>query len=268
MAITPEHEISIMKHAALLGGLFETAGHISIAEKTRLRNLKSKGTVYRTTVNSIITFTDNREAKIYKFMEMFGGYVRPSSINASWKWCTESLKALKIAEAIYDYAPQRMSQLALIEALGRTDDLAERLVIAEKFKNLSRRTPVLSDYGALLSNPEFLAGVFEARGFLFYPKDSRGKIDKDNYRVMLDITHPILSEGIGQMFSNTPEFIDGMPRRLRLVKGQSVLFLNEILPYLVSDISDYDKQPLIYSSGGRNSSPAELVLSPGFSHLI
>lgn len=235
MAISPEHEANIEYHAIFLGGLFGIAGHLGIVP----RRVKTKAGGYRPAVEAVSNYTDNRPEKIKRFGVVFGGRSIPVPSINSYKWEVSTRTTIALAETIYDYAPAKKSKLDLIRALAETADIDERVMIAEEFKALEDNIPSVEEYLRLLLLPPFVAGIFEARGHLYYPVERSRNVNYDTPYIILNTSIPTLLEGLDRIYGGTPVYSEGIWKGIKLPKEVTHPFLDSIQPHMVNDLDIY-----------------------------
>jgi len=153
--------------AKFLAGIFEVAGGISM----RISDVKrraSSGFLYEAeTVDSLIQYSDNDEAKIEALKEMFGGDYKKHPTEQSWKWHTGGRVADNLLGQIKPFAPMRRYEIEIHNRVYATRDIDERKCLVAAFNEYKRTPqsfPDVEEYKALVVDPDFLRGVYAGRG--------------------------------------------------------------------------------------------------------
>ena len=166
--VTKENrEAALATHAPLLGGLFEAAGTVLISVHSYKRILASGETKYAH-ASPLLRYQDNNKDKILIFKKKFGGTFRPAlGYIDSYQWTVVGHEAVEVATAIQPFAPSRSEIIFAFRNWQNAEDNDEKLSIAHEVKGAAaRQLQPREVYTELLENNAFLAGVFEAGGFL------------------------------------------------------------------------------------------------------
>lgn len=188
------------------------------------------------------SYSDNREGKIKRLREFFGGRIIPDTDSRSREWRIESDAALFLTETVALYSPSSTHALIAFKKWELTDNYEERLAIAKEYK-LSRKKGFnlsTSDYRDLVDNPAFMAGVFEGAGALYYRKNRKRILDKEHPFIGFSIKNNALREAIRLKYFDNPS--QGKDKNFfRLGKGDSANMISQIQDYMVNDLFMYAK---------------------------
>lgn len=225
------------KLAPILGGFFEAGGYMRIEVSHIKRPAKSGGTIYLTTVTPIVGYSDSNKKKLLYLKSLFGGGIHKEKKKKSARWYIKSRKIIPLIELIQPYAPSWKTYIEEFSDWSVAEDVESKVKIAEGIKRMSNPQPrdkvPVKEYRRLVSMPQFLAGVFEARGVLYkYIRPDSPinlptlAIHSQNYNLLLAI-----KEKYGGGINNT---LRKRNKALTYVLGkhQSQKFLEEIKPYL------------------------------------
>jgi hypothetical protein len=163
-AQTEQQKANIQAHARWLAGLFEVGGTMS-AQTGQRPDGATRADLY-------LQISDNNELRTRRLAEHFGGYMyrntRPTT--TTWIWTMVTDRARTVASAVQPYAPSRKP---FIDLANKWDDLTADQRVSEARKIIasprSERRAITNpqDYEHLVADPEFVAGVIDARGGLY-----------------------------------------------------------------------------------------------------
>ena len=225
---------SIDRLAPVLGGFFEAGGFMRMEISLIKRVTKSGGTTYLTTVTPIAGYSDSNRKKLVYLKSLFGGGIHQEKNKNSARWYIKSRKLIPLIEVIQKYAPSWQTFIEEFYNWSVAEDVETKVEIAKGIKKMSDpqprdRVPV-KEYRKLVSMPQLLAGVFEARGVLYTYSGNLPilTIHSQNYNLLRAI-----KEKYGGGINNT---LRKRSKALTYVLGkhQSQKFLKEIKPYLFS----------------------------------
>jgi len=144
-----------------LAGVFEIAGGMGFS------TYESKGNYY---AYPYVHFTDKDQVLINLFRRTFGGRVIYKDTSSEWR--IEGESALAVAETLGKFAPSRREMVSLFFKWEEAT-VEERVEVAREITASYRTGVDDSDYYHLVVDPEFVAGVVDARGS-FYAKPEGG----------------------------------------------------------------------------------------------
>lgn len=229
----------INRLAPVLGGFFEAGGYMKMEISLIKRATKSGGTTYLTTVTPIVGYSDSNKKKLLYLKSLFGGGIHKEKNKNSARWYIKSRKIIPLIETIQKYAPSWQTFIEEFYNWSVAEDVETKVEIAKGIKRMSNPQPrdvfPIEEYRKLINMPQFLAGVFEARGALYKYIRSDSPINlptlaihSQNYNLLRAI-----KEKYGGGISNTLRKKD---KSLTYVLGkhQSQKFLKEIKPYFFS----------------------------------
>lgn len=157
---------NIYSHGAWLGGFFEIAGMVSLQQGTTKR-MTLTGIREHTYVYPVITYADDNPRNIKALQENFGGEGRlRNRSKKSWEYKAQKRLAFQLGEAMYTYAPSRQEILLAFQNIQTTESLEEKLQIRQETRQRQRQKVTSEAYFPFVQNPEFIAGVLDARGML------------------------------------------------------------------------------------------------------
>lgn len=180
--------------AKFLAGIFEVAGGISM-RISDVKRVTSKGSWYEAeTVDSLVQYSDNDEAKIEALKEMFGGDYKKHPTEQSWKWHVGGRVADNLLQQIKPYSPLRRYQIELHNRVYATRDIEERKCLVAAFNEYNRTPhsfPDVEEYKELARDPDFLRGVFAGRGADYsFEQDSPLRFWTQNISLLSAIGEP------------------------------------------------------------------------------
>lgn len=180
--MTPEHDQRSMlayhqeagevlnPHAgAFLGGMFEISGNMTLESGFLNKTLAGGQVVEYFYTRPVVSYNDTRSGKIERLIEVFGGASLKDNKSNSFMWFVKSKKAVELATQMSPYAPSRTRMITAFQEWLNSDDMAEKLQIADVARRGATQTNAgmtQDNYSALVRNPEFMAGVVDARGAL------------------------------------------------------------------------------------------------------
>lgn len=197
--------------------------------------------IYPDKISPSHSCSDNRGNIIYTLKDLFGGRVRSSTKCNSLEWKIESETAVKMAEIVAPNSPLATEAIIAYKKWELTDNYAERLKIAQDYKDKKRKGFQLKadDYLELVDNPMFLAGVFTRKGALYCRKNRGGIPDKQNRFIGLSLKNKALREAIYLKYFIS--FNSGtISNFIRLGKGESAKILWNIRNFMINDIAEYE----------------------------
>ncbi|KKS45342.1 MAG: hypothetical protein UV10_C0027G0002 [Candidatus Azambacteria bacterium GW2011_GWA1_42_19] len=154
-------------HPAWLAGMLECAGSINFDKQID----KKTGNVY---YHPVIGIGDNSQARMLLLQSITGGYLCKDSGN-TWRWRIWGKKALEIAEQIAQFTILKKEVLTAFQNWENTDDRDERAEIVEILKSNTGPDISSESYIPLILNPQFLAGVVDARGMFTHKREFGGE---------------------------------------------------------------------------------------------
>lgn len=162
-------DAAIGAHAKWLAGVFEVGGSMSLwAVPRKNRQDRPQAASWGPIVQVRVGLWDSDEARARRLAELFGGSVGRVEGEHSWRWMADTRSGRAIGVAIQPYAPSRA---AFSEAVRHWDELdpmqkvqAVRAFKASDNPSHPRTAPDPHVYDALVADPNFLAGVVDARG--------------------------------------------------------------------------------------------------------
>jgi hypothetical protein len=148
--------------AAWLGGVFEARGGIGFNIDSR------KGEI----VNSYpyLQVNSTNSGFIDSFQQRFGGEVK--ILNNSYNWrLRKRYEVVNLISSMKPFIPSRQEAVLAVENWLATDDLEERIGIAQDMKGYPKHEKDQNiDYTNLLQNPYFLAGIIDVGSIRRTPK--------------------------------------------------------------------------------------------------
>ena len=224
---------------AVLGGFFEAGGYMKMEVRSYTRPAKSGGSIHLTSVTPIVGYSDSNNKKLLYLKSLFGGGIHKEKDKNSVRWYIKSRKITPLLEAIQRYAPSWQTFIEEFYNWSVAEDVETKVEIAKGINRMSNPQPrdrvSVEEYRKFVAIPQFLAGVFEARGALYKSIRPDNLLDSpiiaihsQNYNLLRAI-----QEKYGGGINNTLRKRD---RSLTYVLGkhQSQKFLEEIKPYLFS----------------------------------
>lgn len=136
-----------------LAGAFEIGGGIWF----QIRN--SSGTI-----TPHLSIGDNDQQRMQTLKGLCGGSVYRGG-TGSWYWRASGYRAAFLAEIMEGKAPSR-NEVLLAFQNWQSSTNEERKIITEEIKDKERIPVTPSDYALLVKNPEFVAGVIDARAIV------------------------------------------------------------------------------------------------------
>lgn len=180
--------------ARYLAGVFEIGGGISIRPE-----IKKERPTYRN-VRAKAYFNDNNEKTVLNMAERFGGMAIPLKSEQSWRWLAQGKNALHILEQSKPYMPYRAPQVDLMDVVCNGAPLDTKLAIAEKFSeyiNGYKEYPAPSEYCTLLSDPNFLRGLYDGRGAVYtWWRDDLLRFNSQNMGLMVALAQTFGVEAV------------------------------------------------------------------------
>lgn len=152
-----------------LGAVFEVGGGMGFM-------ISRKRYVY-----PYIQYHDNDRGRVQYILSSLGGeaYLLHPKLN-SWTFRISNEKVPAIVEEIKPFAPSRQEMIAAFEQ-WESASVKERMEIAQRHRARDRVSVAPEEYVRLLANPNFLAGVIDARGIWSPSKAS----DKSHARLLV-----------------------------------------------------------------------------------
>lgn len=204
-----------------LAGIFEIGGRMGFEIDQNLRQ-----------INPVMSFTDTREEKIERLKTILGGSKIRYVTGRSWRWQVKGQQAVALATTMYFYVPLRQKYIDAFWTWKKEDDYGERLSLAKTFENSKPDPNMLTPeaYGELIVSPQFMAGVYEARGGQYtHNKYSRHK------DVHIRSLNSALLRAIQKEYGGIIAFVktSGKGRVLRMGQKDSAYLLNKIRPHLL-----------------------------------
>lgn len=146
-------EYPIYGMAAWAGGVVEVSGTLGF-------NIQKKRLVYPQ-----LQITDSNLNNISKLKELAGGRVYPHSNGTSHSWVLGGKNIYRLTETIKGFAPSRALAIDAIQLVEQTD-VHERLKIVQEYNSEREELPSVTekDYYELVNNPQFTAGIIDAKG--------------------------------------------------------------------------------------------------------
>lgn len=230
-----ERRENLQKYSKFLAGLFETAGLINIYVKANTgRN--DDGTPRDPTSSPVITLKDTRREKLERFKYLFGGNVYDTSDKGSFEWRVGGQDAVAIAEHMVPHSV-RMRERAMAVFLWGRSSQAQRVNLGIMLKDTGLRYPEVDTYRKKVSDPSFLAGVFEGRGALY--GKSQDPMAPDEIHIITQnygLLQAVQEKNKGSLYREKSGKL-----RLCLGKESSAGLLGSIVPHMVSPIGFYAK---------------------------
>ena len=225
-------EINLGMYAPLLGGMFETAGTMLINVNRIRKQLPSGERIY-TYASPILRYKDNRAAKVRRFKDIFGGSFRPDGRYNSYQWTVLGDDAVELAIAMEPFAPSRSEVINAFRNWQNEGDHDERLSIAGEVKGEAKQIQPKEVYAALLENDAFLAGIFEARGFLTTGRDGK--------RILaINTTNANLRKAIQEEFGGALTTKKSKSVSLQIYSEQEIgRIISVISPRLITPLEEY-----------------------------
>ena len=200
---TERKEISD-RDARYLAGIFEMGGGMSMRPKNSSRYPATKWPLDMCVVSKVY-FNDNNQDALLDLKGMFGGDVVKVKDKNSWRWIAQDLQATEILERIRPYAPFRSPQIDAFSRLWDGITIDKQLELAEAFtQHLHglKDYPDVEAYRDLVKDPDFLRGVYAARGAQYrYKTDEILRFNSQNISLMT---------ALGQEFGLEPIPVVGM----------------------------------------------------------
>lgn len=156
--------------ALWLTGVFEIAGGMGFAI------YRKKGHRY---AYPYIHITDSDQELVDFFLDNFGG--RTIDKYSSTEWKIEGHTAIPVAERLERHSLTRKDIIDSFKE-WQTASRDERVEIAESIKATHRTPASQAEYSALIENPQFLAGVVDARGHL-YLRDDKPRVNSRHFLI-------------------------------------------------------------------------------------
>lgn len=121
-----------------------------------------------------IQYHDTDRARVQHIFSSLGGepHLLHPKLN-SWKFRISNEKVPSIVEEIKPFASSRQKMIAAFEQ-WESVSVRERMEIAQQHRARDRVNVAVEEYVRLLTNPNFLAGVIDARG-IWSPSKTRDK---------------------------------------------------------------------------------------------
>ncbi|MBP7832969.1 MAG: hypothetical protein KA035_04345, partial [Candidatus Levybacteria bacterium] len=173
-----------------------------------------------------LNFTDVSKGTISAIQKLFDGSEERLRDVRSNRWSiTDTHKIVAILTGIYEFAPSRRVQIeSFIEMLGASGK--EKIAIGKSFPRERKRVGE-EEYSELVNDPSFLAGVFDARGHMyFYENQGLHRINMQSKNIPL--MNAIQKEHQGGEYSHTG--------KMSLSNGVSHKFLHRINPYRIANL--------------------------------
>lgn len=165
-----------------LAGALEVGGDMGF--KTQHQTKKGVEYIY---AYPRIRIGDEDKKKVSKLTDLFEGSITKSDNTYSW-FTTNVGGAVEIAEGIAPYAPSRRETITAYRNFENEPDPLERLRIAEENGSFDRVTVTTrSDYDELVQSVDFLTGVLEFRGAIYFEKYFANGHDTGKRRPSLNI---------------------------------------------------------------------------------
>lgn len=127
------------------------------------------------------------------FEELYGNKPHPQTQN-SWYWKISGERAMVLADAIEPFAPSRAAIVAdFRQCMEPNISYEDKLLILRESKGRQRLLDLpVERYVELISDPEFVAGVFDGRSVVWpYEKyDKRGDIPYGTIYPEIDFHSP------------------------------------------------------------------------------
>jgi len=142
-----------------LAGMFEIAGGLRF-----IRRRVGKGKKEHRVASPIMRISDNNVQGIDRLQQLLGGRTELAN-EESKAWIIERSNAAELAIAMKPFAPSRRTIISAIKQWADFDELPEeRIKIADSVAGKYRDKVTAKNYAQLVKNPNFVAGVFDARG--------------------------------------------------------------------------------------------------------
>ncbi len=207
-------ELISQKTILWFAGMFEAAGAIGFA----ITPPDLKGKIY---TKPLITFNDRVEGSVLQLQELFGGAVRKKAGENSFEWRITGYEAASLVRKIVPYTPSRRFVAFFVDAWLKHPDIQTRVEIARHAKGNTRDLTVSSDdYESLVEIPEFVAGVYDARGGSYF--------DESGYeKVVVSSVNASLLEALKQQFGGNVYIHDhaGQAAKQYVLKRDSYVWM-------------------------------------------
>lgn len=153
--VTPEQGEQLISHAPWLGGIFETAGTITITG--------GRSTDPNPRVTPDLSLIDNSRDRLLAF-HTITGFPLTQATPHSWVAQTQGGRVVSFAETIEPFAPSRQQIIAAIKALPYQSP-EQQLQVARTVPYLDRFQDLTPDhYSDFVKNPAQVAGAIDVRG--------------------------------------------------------------------------------------------------------
>lgn len=201
-----EHKEISDNDAKYLAGIFEMGGGMSMRPKNSSLYSDTKWPLDMCVVSKVY-FNDNNEEVLVDLKRKFGGDVVKVKDKKSWRWIAQDLQATEILERVRPYAPYRSPQIDAFSRLWDGITIDTQLELAEAFtEHLHglKDYPDAGAYKALVKDPDFLRGVYAARGAQYsYKTDEILRFNSQNISLMAALGQEFGLEPIPVMGSKT-----------------------------------------------------------------
>jgi hypothetical protein len=170
-----ESKENTFAHDEWAGGFFDTGGTFYFD-----RQFKRNGTP---NVIPVISYRDDSDERVATLQDILRGSVNEQS----QKWSVRNTEAVSLARKIQEFAPARQFHIDIFSDILEVPH-SERLEIANRQREAPRFLDVAPDaYQDLVSNPKFLAGVYDSHGSLQFNEDGDPLINiSTQNRALLD----------------------------------------------------------------------------------
>ncbi len=229
------------QHYMFLAGLLSAGGEINLRARNHLHAARPKeGKSYGISQEFIPEiFFYGSEAQVKKLNAQYGGYTYFHNQHETPVWKVQGHEAIELAKEVKSFVPSRTAELEVF--LGwENSSKSKRAEMKRKLEELKRSRIIESteQQTSLLTNPVFLAGIFEASASI--PQTQDGPV-AENPLVSFRSRNVGALQEIGNMYGHNSQPVDVKGRELLLAGQDAVRILEIVKPHLSGQVSDYVK---------------------------